>query len=90
MPFKVADHRTSWGAARRGLSVEEIAQQHRAVDKLNKTFGKDFRIFKGIESDILADGSLDYPDDSADLPGQVRAMRCLRSTRCGNSLRSAG
>jgi histidinol phosphatase-like PHP family hydrolase len=45
---------------------------HRAVDK---TFGKDFRIFKGVESDILADGSLDYPDDSADLPGQVRAAK---------------
>jgi DNA polymerase (family 10) len=30
---------------------------------LNKSFGKDFRILKGIESDILADGSLDYPDE---------------------------
>ena len=29
----------------------------------SKKFGKDFRILKGIESDILADGSLDYPDD---------------------------
>src|SRR5690625_6757042 len=25
--------------------------------------GKNFRIFKVIESDILADGSLDYPED---------------------------
>ena len=30
---------------------------------LNASFGKSFRIFKGIESDILVDGSLDYPDD---------------------------
>ena len=30
---------------------------------MNKSYGKDFRILKGIESDILADGSLDYPDD---------------------------
>jgi DNA polymerase (family 10) len=26
-------------------------------------FAGRFRIFKGIESDILPDGSLDYPDD---------------------------
>ena len=30
---------------------------------MNKSYGKDFRILKGIESDILADGSLDYPDE---------------------------
>jgi len=60
--FGVADHSKSAHYAG-GLSVEEIAQQHREADRLNKRFGKDFRIFKGIESDILADGSLDYPDD---------------------------
>jgi histidinol phosphatase-like PHP family hydrolase len=40
-----------------------IAQQHRETDRLNKRYGNVFRIFKGIESDILADGSLDYPDE---------------------------
>lgn len=60
--FGVADHSKSAHYAG-GLSVEEIAQQHREADRLNKRFGKDFRIFKGIESDILADGSLDYPDE---------------------------
>jgi DNA polymerase (family 10) len=30
---------------------------------LNRKYGRRFRIFKGIESDILADGSLDYPDE---------------------------
>lgn len=30
--------------------------------RLNAKLGKSFRVFKGIESDILADGSLDYPD----------------------------
>jgi DNA polymerase (family 10) len=60
--FGVADHSKSAHYAG-GLSVEEIAQQHREADRLNKRFGKDFRILKGIESDILADGSLDYPDD---------------------------
>lgn len=60
--FGVADHSKSAHYAG-GLSVEQIAQQHREADRLNKRFGKDFRILKGIESDILADGSLDYPDE---------------------------
>jgi DNA polymerase (family 10) len=60
--FGVADHSKSAHYAG-GLSVEEIAQQHREADRLNKRFGKDFRILKGIECDILADGSLDYADD---------------------------
>ena len=31
------------------------------ANRLNKRFGKSFRILKGIEADILRDGSLDYP-----------------------------
>jgi len=60
--FGVADHSKSAHYAG-GLSVEEITQQHREADRLNKKFGKDFRILKGIESDILADGYLDYEDE---------------------------
>jgi DNA polymerase (family 10) len=60
--FGVADHSKSAHYAG-GLSLEEIKEQHREADRLNKKFGKEFRILKGIESDILADGSLDYPDD---------------------------
>ncbi|MEY9463908.1 DNA polymerase (family 10) [Bradyrhizobium ottawaense] len=60
--FGVADHSKSAHYAG-GLSHEQIAQQHREADRLNKRFGKDFRILKGIESDILAGGSLDYDDD---------------------------
>lgn len=63
--FGVADHSKSAHYAG-GLSVEHIAEQHREADRLNKRFGKDFRILKGIESDILADGSLDYPDEVLD------------------------
>jgi DNA polymerase (family X) len=59
--FGVADHSQSAHYAG-GLSVEEIAEQHREADRLNKRFGKSFRILKGIEADILGDGSLDYPD----------------------------
>src|SRR4030081_782152 len=60
--FGAADHSKSAHYAG-GLSVEQIEEQHREADRLNKSFGKDFRILKGIESDILADGSLDYPDE---------------------------
>lgn len=59
--FGICDHsRTAVYAG--GLSIERVAEQHLEIDALNKTF-KDFRIFKGIESDILTDGSLDYPDE---------------------------
>jgi DNA polymerase (family 10) len=45
-----------------GLSVERVRQQHQEIDKLNAELAP-FRIFKGIESDILGDGSLDYPSE---------------------------
>lgn len=60
--FGVADHSKSAHYAG-GLSLEQIKEQHQEADRLNKKSGKDFRILKGIESDILADGALDYPDD---------------------------
>ena len=60
--FGVADHSRSAHYAG-GLSLEEVAAQHAEIDQLNRRYGKRFRIFKGIESDILADGSLDYPNE---------------------------
>src|SRR5262249_48087744 len=59
--FGVADHSQS-AAYAGGLSIDEIMQQHVLIDRLNAR-RRSFRIFKGIESDILADGSLDYPDE---------------------------
>ena len=63
--FGVADHSKSAHYAG-GLSIEQIEKQHHEADRMNKKSGKDFRILKGIESDILADGSLDYPDEVLD------------------------
>lgn len=54
----ICDHSKSAFYAN-GLSVERIAQQHQEIDQLNKELAP-FKIFKGIESDILFDGSLDY------------------------------
>jgi DNA polymerase (family 10) len=45
------------------LSIERVYTQWEEIDRLNAQYGDQFRIFKSIESDILTDGSLDYPDD---------------------------
>ncbi len=45
-----------------GLQPERVLQQFQEVDELNTELAP-FKIFKGIESDILNDGSLDYDDD---------------------------
>jgi DNA polymerase (family X) len=45
------------------MSQEEIGEQHVEADSLNRKYGRRFRIFKGVESDVLADGSLDYSDE---------------------------
>lgn len=45
-----------------GLKEDRIREQHKYIDELNKTLSP-FRIFKSVESDILNDGSLDYPPD---------------------------
>jgi DNA polymerase (family X) len=60
--FGVSDHSRSAHYAG-GLSQEEIAEQQAEADRLNRRSGERFRIFKGVESDILADGSLDYPNE---------------------------
>jgi DNA polymerase (family 10) len=57
----ITDHSQSAFYAN-GLKEEDIIKQIEEIDELNKRY-KDFKIFKGIESDILKDGSLDYSDD---------------------------
>ncbi len=55
------DHSQSLTVAN-GLSPERVKNQIAEIDELNAKI-KGFRIFKGIECDILADGSLDYDDE---------------------------
>ena len=57
----VCDHSQSAFYAN-GLKPERVLQQHEEIDRLNKQLAP-FVIFKGIESDILIDGSLDYGQD---------------------------
>ena len=56
----VSDHsKTAYYAG--GLKHDAILKQWEVIDTLNKK-NSTFRIFKGIESDILSGGSLDYDD----------------------------
>lgn len=57
----ISDHSQSAFYAN-GLDAARIQKQHEEIEKLNETLAP-FRIFKGIESDILNDGSLDYPEE---------------------------
>lgn len=45
-----------------GLKEHDIIKQHQEIDKINKNISQ-FKIFKSIESDILYDGRLDYPNE---------------------------
>lgn len=61
----ICDH-SQTAAYANGLKADRVLEQMKAIDKLNEAYaasGHNFRIFKGIESDILGDGSLDYPED---------------------------
>ena len=57
----ISDHSKSAFYAN-GLQADRILNQHKEIDALNKKLAP-FFIFKSIESDILNDGSLDYPDE---------------------------
>ncbi len=60
----ITDHSQSAFYAN-GLDADRVKKQHDEIFELNKTLAP-FRIFKGIESDILSDGSLDYPQEILD------------------------
>ena len=56
----VSDHSRA-AAYAGGMTPEKARSQLKAIDKLNRGSGT-VRIFKGVECDIMADGSLDYSD----------------------------
>lgn len=49
-----------------GLSSERLTRQLGVVDQVNASLGGDFRLLKGIEVDILDDGSLDQTPEMLD------------------------
>lgn len=57
----IADH-SKTAVYARGLRLETVKAQRREIEQLNAA-DSSLRILAGIESDILPDGSLDYPDE---------------------------
>jgi DNA polymerase (family 10) len=57
----ISDHSQSASYAG-GLTADDVEEQHFEIDELNKLWNN-FKLLKGIESDILPNGSLDYPDE---------------------------
>ena len=57
----ISDHSESAFYAR-GLKRDRLLRQHEEIDEINARL-KNFRILKGIEADILADGRVDYDAD---------------------------
>ena len=57
----IADHSRSSIQAR-GLDEARLKVQIAMMKKLNRDF-ENFRLFAGVECDILRDGSLDFPDE---------------------------
>lgn len=59
--FAITDH-SKTAVYANGLSPKRVLEQHKEIDELNaKDLG--IKILKGIESDILNDGSLDYDEE---------------------------
>ncbi|MGB1589040.1 MAG: helix-hairpin-helix domain-containing protein [Candidatus Poseidoniaceae archaeon] len=61
----IADHSPTLVIAN-GASADDLILQHQKIVDYNtewKNEGVDFRLFSGVESDILEDGKLDHPDD---------------------------
>lgn len=56
----ISDH-SQTAAYAGGLRPDDIKRQHEEIDRINEALAP-FRVFKGIESDILPDGSLDYDE----------------------------
>jgi histidinol phosphatase-like PHP family hydrolase len=58
----VTDHSHGLPIAR-GVSMTRLAEQHVEIDRLNARYENRFRLIKGIEANILADGTLDMTAD---------------------------
>lgn len=59
----ISDHSKTAGFYANGLDEDRVRIQQQEIEKLNKDIAP-FRIFKGIESDILPDGTLDYDPET--------------------------
>jgi DNA polymerase (family 10) len=58
----ITDHSQSLGIAR-GLDVDRLKQQRVAINDIQQEMGNRIHILQGVEAEILADGSMDYPEE---------------------------
>jgi histidinol phosphatase-like PHP family hydrolase len=65
-----------------GVSMARLALQHAEIDRLNQRYARRFRLIKGIEANIRADGTVDMePDELRQLEIVVAAPHsALRSS----------
>ena len=57
----ITDHSQSLGMVQ-GLTPDRVREQRAEIDAIQRSLGSSFRILQGAEVEILADGSLDFPD----------------------------
>jgi DNA polymerase (family X) len=58
----ITDHSNSLGVVQ-GMDTERVREQGVEIEQANREIGRGFRILRGVEVEILADGRLDYPDE---------------------------
>jgi DNA polymerase (family 10) len=58
----ITDHSHSLGVAG-GLTAEDLREQRTEITAVNERLAGKFRVLAGVEVEIKADGTLDYPDD---------------------------
>lgn len=92
----ITDHSYGLPIAR-GMSMEKAARQWKEIDALNATWNGSFRVFKGIEANILVDGSLDVKPHERALfefvvasPHSQLRRKEHQTTRMVNAVKAAG
>jgi histidinol phosphatase-like PHP family hydrolase len=74
-----------------GVSMARLAQQHREIDGLNRKHRRRFRLIKGIEANIRADGTVDMePSELAQLELVVAAPHSALRTANDQTERMLG
>ena len=80
----IADHSPTLKIAN-GASADDLLEQGRTIKTYNAAWaeeGTDFRLFHGVESDILEGGKLDHPDDVlAELDYVVASVHAMTKWR---------
>jgi DNA polymerase (family 10) len=85
----IADHSPTLKVAN-GASADDLLQQGVTIKAYNKAWaddGVDFRLYHGVESDILPGGKLDHPDDVlAQLDYTVASVHAISKWRARDEI----